>query len=132
MEQRKAEFIMTIIGASLAILGILFMGIMLALLGIGTSINKDALTSDDVIGLTVGGGIVFYFFLLAVAACIIGFIAAFKMKNGQNVKGWSITLIVVGGLCFFSYGWITGVLFLISGIMSVVKSSREKRNIFYD
>lgn len=83
--------------------------------------------TEDQIGLAFGAAFIGINFMLAVIASAFGFIVAFKMKNGTSVKGWSIVLVVVGGLCFFSYGSITGILFLIAGILSLVKSANEKK-----
>ncbi|EUJ17229.1 DUF4064 domain-containing protein [Listeria aquatica] len=132
MNNRKPEFVMTIIGASLAALGILITGPLLLLIlfaATASSMDQMMMSSDDIIGITFGAGFIGLSLVLAIAACVFGFIAAFKMKNGTPaIKGWSIALIVIGALCIFSYGWITGILFLISGIMSLVKVSNEKNH----
>lgn len=128
MNNRTAEFIMTIIGASLAVLGVFIMGIIsfftvLATVGEGVyGPTEEAIGAAFVIAFFIAS------FVLALIASVFGFIGAFKLKNGLHVKAWSITLIVIGGFCFFSYGFITGVLFLISGIMSLVKISNENRD----
>ncbi len=121
---------MTIIGASLAAFGILITGPLLIFFlfaATASSVDHMMMSNDDIIGFTFGIGFIALSLILAIAACVFGFIAAFKMKKGtMAIKGWSIALIVVGALCIFSYGWITGILFLISGIMSLVKASNEK------
>ncbi|RDX02646.1 hypothetical protein [Listeria kieliensis] len=130
MNNRKSEFVMTIIGASLAAFGILITGPLLILFlfaATASTMDHMMMSNDDIIGFTFGIGFIALSLILAIAACVFGFIAAFKMKKGtMAIKGWSIALIVVGALCIFSYGWITGILFLISGIMSLVKASNEK------
>ncbi len=125
MINRKAEFIMSIIGASLATLGVFIMG-GLSIVMIFLASFDQTMTRDDFIGMSFSVVFVVLNLLLALVACIFGFIAAFKLKNGASVKGWSIVLIVIGGICFLSYGFFTGVLFLISGIMSLAKLSSEK------
>ncbi|EUJ33340.1 hypothetical protein MFLO_03335 [Listeria floridensis FSL S10-1187] len=138
MNNRKAEFIMTIIGASLGALGVLITAPMLLMImfvattsSSGMMSSRTMMHGDDLLGLVFGGGLIVISLLLAIVACLFGFIAAFKLKKGNSVKAWSIALIVIGALCFFSYGWITGVLFLISGIMSLTKLSSD-RNSFDD
>ncbi|WP_088809541.1 MULTISPECIES: hypothetical protein [Listeria] len=125
MINRKAEFIMSIIGASLAALGVFIMGGFSIIMLFAASVDP-VVTRDDFIDMSFGIGFIALSLLLAIAACVFGFIAAFKLKNGVSVKGWSIVLIVIGGISFFSYGFVTGVLFLISGIMSLAKLSSEK------
>lgn len=127
MNNRKAEFILAIIGASLAVLGVLIMGGIVLLATFSAVREAPQMATDDQIGMVIGGVFIGINFILAVIASVFGFIAAFKMKNGTSVKGWSIVLVVVGGLCFFSYGSITGILFLIAGILSLVKSANEKK-----
>lgn len=126
MNNRKAEFILGIVGSSLAAVGILFTGMITLLMVLATSADHGMMTQDDIIGISFGIGFVGLNLLLAIVSCVFGFIASFKLKSGVNVKGWSILLIVIGALCFFSYGFITGVLFLIAGIMSVSKRQSEK------
>lgn len=126
MNNRKAEFILGIIGSSLAAVGILFTGMITLLMVLATSADHGMMTQDDIIGISFGIGFVGLNLLLAIVSCVFGFIASFKLKSGVNVKGWSILLIVIGALCFFSYGFVTGVLFLIAGIMSVSKRQSEK------
>lgn len=126
MNNRKAEFILGIVGSSLAAVGILFTGMITLLMVLATFADHGMMTQDDIIGISFGIGFVGLNLLLAIVSCVFGFIASFKLKSGVNVKGWSILLIVIGALCFFSYGFVTGVLFLIAGIMSISKRQSEK------
>ncbi|EMG27791.1 hypothetical protein X560_1361 [Listeria fleischmannii 1991] len=126
MNNRKAEFILGIIGSSLAAVGVLLTGIITMFVVLATSADHGMMTQDEIIGISFSIGFIGLNLLLALVSCVFGFIASFKLKNGVNVKGWSILLIVIGALCFFSYGFITGVLFLIAGIMSVSKRQSEK------
>lgn len=116
---RRTEYILALIGAIVNTIVIGCVG-MLVMIGFIASFFPEDFSAGDVLFGVIGLGIYFLFFLLLMGASVIlGFISANKLKyNAPEAKNWGVVLIVLGGLQITS---IHGILYLISGIMTVVK-----------
>lgn len=112
---RRTEYILALIGA--IVIGCVGM---LVMIGFIASFFPEDFSAGDVLFGVIGLGIYFLFFLLLMGASVVlGFISANKLKyNAPEAKNWGVVLIVLGGLQIAS---IHGILYLISGIMTVVK-----------
>lgn len=116
---RRTEYILALIGAIVNTIVIGCVG-MLVMIGFIASFFPEDFTAGDVLFGVIGLGIYFLFFLLLMGASVVlGFISANKLKyNAPEAKNWGVVLIVLGGMQIAS---IHGILYLISGIMTVVK-----------
>lgn len=116
---KQTEYILALIGAIVNTIVIGCVGILVMIGFIASFVQEDFSAGDMLFGM-IGLGIYFLFFLLlAGASVVLGFISASKLKyHASEAKNWGIVLIVLGGLQIIS---IHGILYLISGIMTVVK-----------
>lgn len=116
---RRTEYILALIGAIVNTIVIGCVG-MLVMIGFIASFFPEDFSAGDVLFGVIGLGIYFLFFLLLMGASVVlGFISTNKLKyNAPEAKNWGVVLIVLGGLQIAS---IHGILYLISGIMTVVK-----------
>ncbi|WP_239257361.1 hypothetical protein [Listeria ilorinensis] len=127
MKNSIVEYTMITIGASLALIGVIWLGTALSITGI------RVLTGTELTLITGGSNIVVIFimiyFLLAVCCCCIGFITTFQLyKNETKLKKWGILLIISGVLSLWGFGLATGVLFLTAGIRMLFKLAEREQH----
>lgn len=120
---RQTEFILLIIGASFSILTFFGAALYAVIFGFSTFLMYaepySYSSGDD----TFVAGLFTFFAvvaaLFAIVSAVFGFIGAFKIKNNHaKVKTFGTCFIVLGGLQIFT---ISGILFLIAGILTVSK-----------
>ncbi|AHI54944.1 DUF4064 domain-containing protein [Listeria ivanovii] len=128
---RQTEFILLIIGASFSILTFFGAALYAVLFGFSTLVmyaEPASYSSGEdtfMVGLFTFFALVAAFF--ALVSAVFGFIGAFKIKNNHaKVKVFGICFIVLGGLQIFT---ISGILFLIAGILTVSKKEYKTNYI---
>lgn len=128
---RQTEFILLIIGASFSILTFFGAALYAILFGFSTFMiyaEPYSYSSGEdtfVVGLFTFFALVVAFF--ALISAVFGFIGAFKIKNNHaKVTVFGTCFIVLGGLQILT---ISGILFLIAGILTVSKKEYKTNYI---
>ncbi|EHJ07563.1 DUF4064 domain-containing protein [Staphylococcus simiae] len=111
---KKAEKILTWIGVGFQALGAIVGALLLALVIIGLT-EDAALSADESLGLVI----VFIIGIGSWVMLIAGIIAGIKIN--KSPKGAGVTLVVIGALSFF-FNFISGVLWLIAGILLLTRT----------
>ncbi|SNZ16964.1 Protein of unknown function [Terribacillus aidingensis] len=135
MVKRTAEKVLVIIGAVL----FLIVGGWTAL-GLGSSeetttnqlTNQGDITQDQAEALSgLMSGVSIWMIIVFVICAILGFVSLTMLKNNKPAKGAGILLIitaVLGTVLSIFTGFISGVLYLIAGIMAIVRKPVEQYN----
>ncbi|WP_453993985.1 DUF4064 domain-containing protein [Bacillus nitroreducens] len=141
--KRTGEIVLTIIGACffvfLSVLGFMFVGL---------SDNEEfaqemeniAATDPTLEGADIGvitdmitaGG--WYFIIVSILAIILGIVSLFLLKGNKHPKAAGILLIVVAvlsTLATFLVSIIASILYLIAGILCLVRKQKENFNPEY-
>ncbi|MFC4559535.1 DUF4064 domain-containing protein [Virgibacillus kekensis] len=85
---------------------------------------------DDVMGMIGNGG--WFLLIVSVIGAILGIVAAVLLKGDKKPKAAGILLIVtavVGAIVTFGAGIISGLFYLIAGIMALARRSEPKQSI---
>lgn len=119
---RTSEFIMSLIASVMMVIGWIVDLIIMIAIGSEPSTNY----TDTWLGFWL------LVVIVSVPMIVLEWVATFRVKKGS--KGWGIFLIVIGALSIPSLYFVPGVLYLISGIMTVIKTSANHpiSHISYD
>ncbi|WP_077305316.1 DUF4064 domain-containing protein [Terribacillus halophilus] len=135
MVKRTAEKVLVIIGAVL----FLIVGGWTAL-GLGASeetttnqlTNQSDISQDQAEALSgLMNGVSIWLIIVLVICAILGFVSLAMLKNNKPAKGAGILLIitaVLGTILSVFFGFISGILYLIAGIMAIVRKPVEQYN----
>ncbi|MFB1099866.1 DUF4064 domain-containing protein [Terribacillus sp. JSM ZJ617] len=135
MVKRTAEKVLVIIGAVIFLISAVTTAIGLGgasdsstanqLSGMGYSQEEISLVTDLV------GGISIWFLVVYIICAILGFVSLRMLKPDRQAKGAGILLIitaVLGTILTVFTGFISGILYLIAGIMAIVRKPVEQYN----
>lgn len=134
MVKRTAEKVLVIIGAVIFLISTVTTAIGLGasdsstanqLSDMGYSQEEASLVTDLV------GGISIWFIIVYVICAILGFVSLRMLKPDRQAKGAGILLIitaVLGTILTIFTGFISGILYLIAGIMAIVRKPVEQYN----
>ncbi|MCQ2008581.1 MAG: hypothetical protein ABF629_11015 [Sporolactobacillus sp.] len=116
--KRNAEFILSLIGSILSTIVWLFLCIVI----IATAAAYTGSADDDAsITIFLIGNII------SLPIIVFAWLSTFKVREASS--GWSIYLIVGGSIFIFSPFFVSGVLFLIAGILSVTHKTPTTHSI---
>ncbi|NWK83366.1 DUF4064 domain-containing protein [Staphylococcus sp. GSSP0090] len=130
--KRTIERVLTWIGIALQILGVVVIAVLLPMLGNGEV--KDAFISqmmqDDSSFTYEDGNAIFSTFsgllttglVLGIILLIIALIAVFLISKKPKVAG---ILLIIAGVISFLGNWINAILWLVAGIMLLVRKPKE-------
>ena len=139
--RRTAEVVLTIIGAFVYLLGILFGGLFRMIFGMeefqtelmnDPSINElsqqEAQLALDIVG-SMGTAII----VISVISIIAGIIASILFKGDNKPKAAGIILLIVGiitTLITFGGAIFASVFYIIAGIMGLVRKKKPEDDTF--
>lgn len=139
--RRTAEVVLTIIGAFVYLLGVLFGGLFRAIFGmedLQTEIMNDPSLNDlnqqeldlalDVVG-SMGTAVI----VVCVISIIAGIIAMFLFKGDNKPKVAGIILLIVGvitTIISFGAAIFASVFYIIAGIMGLVRKKKPEDETF--
>ncbi|WP_449537506.1 DUF4064 domain-containing protein [Ferdinandcohnia sp. Marseille-Q9671] len=141
--KRTGEFVLTIIGACLFALISLF-GFMFVGLSDNNEFTQEmenmVATDPELTGVDMGiitdlistGG--WYFIIVGILAIILGIVSLVLLKGNKHPKAAGIILIIVAilsTLATFLISIIASILYLIAGILCLVRKQKETFNTEY-
>ena len=141
--KRTGEFVLTIIGACFFVFLTLF-GFMFVGLGDNNEFTQEmeSIAAEDptlegvdmgiITDMVTSGG--WYFIIVSILALILGVVSLFLLKGNKHPKAAGILLIVVAvltTLATFLISIIASILYLIAGILCLVRKEKETFNPEY-